>query len=69
VTNCAFNDTRTLEEICTTDLAGTETVIDGIFAASGSGNTVTSTPAVGADISQFTGWTWADANGVLSVFQ
>jgi len=50
------------------DLAGTETVIDGIFAASSSGNTVTSTPAVGADISQFTSWTWADANGILSIF-
>ncbi len=70
VTNCAFNDTRTLEEICTTYTGpNTEMIVDEIFASSASGNSVTSTPTVGADISQFTGWTWADANGVLSIFE
>jgi len=68
VAGCAFNSSRTLEEISTTDQDGLEATIDGIFAAS-TGNEITSTPLVGASINAFTGWTYADAKGLLSVFQ
>jgi len=68
VTGCAFNDARTLADICTTDVVDLEATIDGIFVAS-AGNAVTTSPAVGADLSAFTGWTYADAKGALSVFE
>ncbi len=68
VTRCAFNSTRTLEEISKTDQGGLEGTIDGIFAAS-LGNEITDTPLVGANINPFIGWTYADAKGLLTVFE
>ncbi len=68
VSNCTFNSTRTLEEISTTDQDGLEAIIDGIFASS-TGNEIATSPAVGADISPFIGWTYADAQGLLAIFQ
>ncbi len=68
VENCAFNDTNSLEDISDTLFAGQDAIVDGIFADPANGNVVTSTPTVGADISEFEGWTWGDANGILNMF-
>ena len=68
VRGCTFNSFRTLQEISTTDQDGMEDTIDNIFANS-TENTITSTPETSADINAFTGWTWADAKGLLSTFE
>jgi len=76
VTGCTFNDLRTLQDICKTDQDGTEgttdlrDAIDGIFATSDGNITAVSVPSgVGADLNAFVGWTYADAKGLLTIFQ
>lgn len=68
VDNCAFNDTRSLEDICKADVEASAAAVDVKFA--GANTQVSSTPAeFGASLSNFRDWTYADATGALSVFE
>jgi len=68
VDNCAFNDTRSLEDICKADVEASAAAVDTKFA---NANTqVSSAPGdIGASLSNFRDWTYADATGALSVFE
>ncbi len=67
IQNCEFNVSGLIEDISVTNdvtIMDAENILDAKFTT----NTVSATPTVGADKSAFTGWTYADATGVLVDF-
>ncbi len=68
VTDCEFNTTANLDDICVMRDGTTEQQTAVRTAFTGSNNTITSTPTKGATKAAFAAWSWADANGELAPF-